>query len=304
MTEYKIDGYRFDLAKGFTQKVTGSDVNAWGLYDASRVAIWKDYNSFIKSVDPNNFYVILENFASDQEEKEESDQGMMQWNNLNYNFNEATMGYVSTSDLSGLFFTPHTYTAPDYLVGYMESHDEERIMFKNENYGNASGSYNVKDLATGLKRTEAAAAFFLCTPGPKMIWEFGERGYDISINNTDRLSDKPPHWEYMSDPLRKGLYNAYAKLIRMKINNPVFTTSNVLYNSTGAIKSIALTGTNVNVVMVANFDVVTQTTAVAFPSTGTYYDYYTGNQFSVGTTFTNVTLAPGEYHIYSTTALK
>jgi len=304
MTEYKIDGYRFDLAKGFTQKNTGSDVNAWGLYDASRVAIWKDYNSFIKSVDNNNFYVILENFASDQEEKEESDQGMMQWNNLNYNFNEATMGYVSTSDLTGLFFTPHTYTAPDYLVGYMESHDEERIQFKNENYGNSSGSYNVKDLATGLKRTEAAAAYMLCTPGPKMIWEFGERGYDISINNTDRLSDKPPHWEYMSDPLRKGLYNAYAKLIRMKINNPVFTTSNVLYNSTGAIKSIALTGTNVNVMMVANFDVVTQTTAVAFPSTGTYYDYYTNSQISVGTTFTNVTLAPGEYHIYSTAALK
>lgn len=309
MTEYKIDGYRFDLAKGFTQKNTGADgtsaqVAAWGAYDASRVAIWKDYNSFIKSVDNNNFYVILENFASDQEEKEESDQGMMQWNNLNYNFNEATMGYVSTSDLSGLFFTPHTYTAPDYLVGYMESHDEERIMFKNETYGNTSGSYNVKDLATGLKRTEAAAAYFLCTPGPKMIWEFGERGYDISIDNGGRLGDKPPHWEYMSDPLRKGLYNAYAKLIRMKINNPIFTTSNVLYNATGAIKSIALTGTNVNVMVVANFDVVTQTSAVAFPSTGTYYDYYTNSQISASTTFTNVTLAPGEYHIYSTAALK
>ncbi|WP_448702090.1 alpha-amylase family glycosyl hydrolase [Mucilaginibacter sp. AW1-3] len=303
MTEYHIDGYRFDLAKGFTEKVTTTEA-AWGVYDASRVAIWKDYNSFIKSVDPNNFYVILENFASDQEQKEESDQGMMHWNNMNYNFNEATMGYVGTSDLGGLFFTPHTFTAPDYLVGYMESHDEERIQFKNTNYGNASGSYNVKDLATGLKRDEAAAAFMLSTPGPKMIWEFGERGYDISINNTSRLSDKPPHWEYMNDPLRKGLYNAYAKLIRMKINNPVFTTSNVLYNATGGIKSIALTGTGVNVMMVANFDVSTQTTAVAFPSTGTYYDYYTGNPISVGTTFTNVTLAPGEYHIYSTVALK
>jgi len=303
MTEYHIDGYRFDLAKGFTQKVT-TDEASWGQYDASRVAIWKDYNSFIKSVDGNNFYVILENFASDQEEKEESDQGMMHWNNMNYNFNEATMGYVSTSDLTGLFFTPHTFTAPDYLVGYMESHDEERIQFKNENYGNTSGSYSVKDLATGLKRDEAAAAFMLSTPGPKMIWEFGERGYDISINNTSRLSDKPPHWEYMSDPLRKGLYNAYAKLIRMKINNPVFTTSNVLFGATGAIKSIALTGTNVNVMMVANFDVVTQSAAVAFPSTGTYYDYYTGNTISISTTFTNVTLAPGEYHIYSTATLK
>lgn len=304
MTEYKIDGYRFDLAKGFTQKNTGSDVTAWSAYDASRVAIWKDYNTFIKSVDNNNFYVILENFASDQEEKEESDQGMMQWNNLNYSFNEATMGWISTSDLSRAFFTSHTFTAPDNLVTYMESHDEERLMFKNENYGNVNGTYSVKDFATGLKRQEMAAALFFSIPGPKMVWEFGERGYDISIDNGGRLGDKPSHWEYMSDPLRKGLYNAYAKFIRMKINNPVFTTSNMLYVSSGSVKSEALTGTGTNVLVVANFDVTQQSAAVTFPSTGTYYDYNTGGTINVATAVTNVTLAPGEYHIYSSAALK
>lgn len=310
MTEYKIDGFRFDLAKGFTQKNTGADgtsaqVAAWSAYDASRVAIWKDYNNFIKSVDNNNFYVILENFASDQEQKEESDEGMMQWNNVNYGFNEATMGWIPTSDLTSSFFAPHTYTVPDYLVTYMESHDEERLQFKNENYGNVNGSYSVKNIATGLKRQEAAAAFMLSTPGPKMIWEFGERGYDISIDNGGRLSDKPAHWEYMADPLRKALYNAYAKLIKMKTKNPVFTTANVKYVATGYIKWIALTGANVNVMMVANFDVATQTQAVTFPSTGNYYDYMNNNQtFNVSTATTSVTLAPGEYHIYSSAQLQ
>ncbi|MBV8390096.1 MAG: alpha-amylase, partial [Mucilaginibacter sp.] len=205
MTEYKIDGFRFDLAKGFTQTNNPTDVNAWSAYDASRIAIWNDYNNFIKSVDNNNFYVILENFATDQEEKEESANGMMQWNNMNYAFNEASMGWVPTSDLTSLFFAAHTYTAPDYLVNYAESHDEERLMYKNENYGNASGGYDVKTIATGLKRQELVAAFLLSAPGPKMIWEFGERGYDISINYNGRLGDKPAHWEYMSDPLRKAL---------------------------------------------------------------------------------------------------
>lgn len=303
MSEYKIDGFRFDLAKGFTQTNNPTDVNAWSAYDASRVAIWNDYNTFIKSVDNNNFYVILENFASDQEEKEESAGGMMQWNNMNYAFNEASMGWVPTSDLTSLFFTAHTYGAPDNLVNYAESHDEERLMYKNENYGNASGTYDVKTIATGLKRQELVAAFLLSAPGPKMIWEFGERGYDISVNYNGRLGDKPAHWEYMSDPLRKALYNAYAKLIKMKKNNDVFNTSNVQYVATGYLKSIALTGTNTNVMVIGNFDVVTQTGTVTFPSTGTYYDYMTGTTISVPTAAMSITLAPGEYHIYSSTPL-
>jgi 1,4-alpha-glucan branching enzyme len=303
MTEYKIDGYRFDLAKGFTQKNNPTDVNAWTAYDASRIAIWNDYNNFIKSVDNNNFYVILENFATDQEEKEESDNGMMQWNNMNYAFNEGSMGWVPTSDLTSLFFGSHGYTAPDNLVNYAESHDEERLMYKNENFGYASGSYNVKTIATGLKRQELVAAFLLTAPGPKMIWEFGERGYDITIDYNGRTGDKDPHWEYMADPLRKALYNAYAKLIKMKIKNDVFNTSNIQYVAGGYLKSIALTGTGTNVMVVGNFDVVTQTGAVTFPSAGTYYDYMSGASITVPTALTSVTLAPGEYHIYSSTPL-
>ena len=136
-----------------------------------------------------------------------------------------------------------------------------------------------------------------------MIWEFGERGYDLSIDNGGRLGDKPAHWEYMNDPLRKALYNAYAKLIKMKIKNPVFSTSNVQYVSTGSVKSVALTGTGVNVLTVANFDVIAQTATVTFPSTGTYYDYFTGKTINVATVLTSLTLNPGEYHVYSSVAL-
>ncbi|HSB94033.1 MAG TPA: alpha-amylase family glycosyl hydrolase, partial [Flavitalea sp.] len=45
LKEYRIDGFRFDLSKGFTQKKTcddaggNCDVGAWSAYDASRVAI-------------------------------------------------------------------------------------------------------------------------------------------------------------------------------------------------------------------------------------------------------------------------
>ena len=45
LEEYKIDGFRFDLSKGFTQVDNLNNVGAWGSYDASRIAIWKDYNN-------------------------------------------------------------------------------------------------------------------------------------------------------------------------------------------------------------------------------------------------------------------
>ncbi|MBC7774393.1 MAG: 1,4-alpha-glucan-branching protein, partial [Phycisphaerae bacterium] len=76
MTTFKVDGFRFDLSKGFTQKVTIGNVGAWGAYDASRVAIWKDYANFIWAIDPA-CYVILEHFADNTEEKELANYGMM-----------------------------------------------------------------------------------------------------------------------------------------------------------------------------------------------------------------------------------
>ncbi|GAB3914101.1 alpha-amylase family glycosyl hydrolase [Mucilaginibacter boryungensis] len=305
MQEYHIDGYRFDLAKGFTQHVSSDDAG-FAAYDASRVAIWKEYNSFIKSVDPNNFYVILEHFAVDQEEKELTDNGMMVWCNNNYNFNEATMGWVPTSNFSRLYYTNHTgFTQPDGIVGYMESHDEERLMYKNEMYGNTGGAngYNVKTIATGLARQEAAAAFLLTAPGPKMIWQFGEVGYDINIDYNGRTGEKPIHWEYNLDANRHKLYKAFAKLIKMKIANPVFTASTMTYNAAGAIKTETLSGSGVTVVVVGNFDVNAQSATVAFPTAGTWYDYMSGTTINVALPYT-ATLAPGEYHIYSNVALK
>jgi glycosidase len=307
MTEYHIDGFRFDLAKGFTQKNSGSDVNLWGQYDASRVAIWKDYNSFMMGIDPK-FYVILEDFASNQEENDLATEGMMTWANLSTNGEQALMSYNDSGgswDLTGLFYDSWSFTNPYALVCYFESHDEERLQFKNGMYGNSNGSYNVKDLATGLKRDEMGAAFMFSSPGPKMLWEFGERGYDKSINDYGgRLSDKPPLWDYMTDPNRQHLFSVYAKMIKWKIKNPVFTTTNFHYNLGGSVKFIQLLDASNNVEVIGNFDVVSQPAVISFPSTGTWYDNFTGSSINVTSLPYNTTLAPGEYHVYSNTPLQ
>ncbi|QIL40047.1 alpha-amylase [Pedobacter sp. HDW13] len=302
MEQYKIDGFRFDLSKGFTQKSSTDDAQ-FRLYDAGRIAIWKDYNSYIKSVDPN-FYVILEHFAEETEEKVLADDGMMLWNNLNHDMNEATMGWLGGSNFQWGFYTNHGFVKSENLVSYGESHDEERLNFKNISYGNGSGSYMIKgNLATSLKREELIAAFLFSMPGPKMIWQFGELGYDVSIDFNGRTGDKPIRWEYFIDPNRKALYDAYAKFIRLKKNNSIFNSTSFTYNLAGDVKYIKLTeGTN-TVIVVGNFDVVNQAANIDFGATGAWLDA-TGTSMSLSSNTYTANLAPGEYHIFSKTALK
>jgi hypothetical protein len=163
----------------------------------------------IWAVNPKAF-VILEHFAANTEEQELAayKNGMLVWGNANYNFNEATMGYNDggNSNFSWASYQMRGYSKPG-LVAYMESHDEERLMYKNRMYGNSSGSYNIKNLNTALNRNEMAATFFLSLAGPKMIWQFGELGYDYSINRCEngsvssdcRTSPKPVVWDYYED---------------------------------------------------------------------------------------------------------
>jgi len=301
MQEYKIDGFRFDLSKGFTQKQSNDDAS-FSAYDASRVNIWKDYNNYIKSIDAHNFYVILEHFADVTEEKILADEGMMLWNNINHNMNEATMGWLGNSNFQWGFYTDHGFAKPENLVTYIESHDEERLNYKNLTYGNAAGTYNVKVLNTALKRQQMAAAFMLAIPGPKMVWQFGELGYEVNIDYNGRTGEKPIRWNYFEEADRKELYDRYAKLIRLKKANGIFNSTSFSYNLTGGVKYIKLIEGNNTVVVVGNFDVVPQIANIDFGSSGTWYDAVGGN-ITLSSNHYGQNLSPGEYHIYSKTAL-
>jgi len=302
MQQYKIDGFRFDFSKGFTQKMT-SDVSTFSAYDESRIAIWREYNNYIKTLDRDNFYVILEHFATGSEETVLADEGMMLWNNLNYPMNEATMGWLNNSNFSWAFFGNRGLTKSDNLLDYIESHDEERLNFKNQSFGNVSGTYSIKgNLVTSLKREEMAAAFLFSIPGPKMIWQFGELGYDISIDENGRTGEKPVKWDYFDDANRKALYNAYAQFIHLKENNDVFNTQSYNFDLTGGVKYIKLNSAGNTVVVVGNFDVIPQTANIDFGSNGSWFDFGSSSISLPTGTYANQ-LAPGEYHIFSKAAL-
>lgn len=204
LSEYHIDGFRFDLTKGFTQQ-SSTEATA-GNYDASRVAILKDYYEAIREVKEDAF-VVLEHFCDTREETELAQAGLHLWRNMNNAYCQSGMGWEDQSAFTSL------YEKEPAWVGYMESHDEERVAYKQKTYGN----YDFKtNLATRMDQLEVNAAFFLTVPGPKMVWQFGEMGYDVSIEENERTGRKPLHWEYLEDADRKSVHDTYVHLAELR----------------------------------------------------------------------------------------
>ncbi|MBC8172840.1 MAG: T9SS type A sorting domain-containing protein [Chitinophagales bacterium] len=299
--EYNVDGYRFDLSKGYTQNNTLGDVGAWGAYDASRIAIWYDIQDSIQLI-KDNAILILEHFANNDEEKELANNGFLLWGNSNYNFNECTMGWAGTGgngSLSWASYLSRGWNDP-HVVTYAESHDEERLMFKNLTFGNSSNpDHNAKDLNIALLRMETAAAFLFTIPGPKMIWQFGELGYDISIDYGCRVCNKPVLWNYFTEPNRYHVYQVYSALAKLKTTYDVFRTTDFSMDVTYAVKRINLNDDEMNATVVGNFEVNTASVDPNFQHNGWWYEYFSNDSINVTDVHGLISLEAGAYRIYT-----
>ena len=408
LTEYDVDGFRFDLTKGFTQKNTLGNTGAWGNKDDSRIAILKGYADHVWSVN-KDAVVIFEHLADWSEESVLAAYGIQLWRNMNGSYRTSMSG--GNGNFSG------SYESSNYggWVSYMESHDEERtcygvagdassvkwgicgtltnwgsspdiamaadgaffaaknVTFKADdmfkirgnsewndafNYGASSKGYKLplntgyaltlgagsQDMAvpaagtydiyfsldaqkvwlmsagsarptapsgTGsgststedpftvaMRRAGANAAFFLTVPGPKMIWQFGEIGYDISIEENGRTGEKPVKTaEYMAVPARKGLYDTYAALLKFRKENPRFFDSDAKFSWTvGGVPGKVLKNQvdGKNYVIFANFGKGNQTISVTLPHSGQWYNYFKKDEVWSGATHAP-TLKEGEF---------
>ena len=288
LDEYQVDGFRFDFTKGFSNNSNN--------YDNGRIQLLKRMADTIWSVHPNS-YIILEHWADNNEEKILADYGMLLWGNVTHGYQESGMGYISGSNLSFGVYKYRTWSQP-HLVSYMESHDEERIMYKNITYGNNGPNHDVKNLITALERCEALAVMMLSTPGPKMIWQFGEQGYDISIDYPCRVCNKPILWQYMQENSRKRLYDVYKAIIHLRKSHDAFTGDDFTYSLNQAVKILKLNDPNMNAVVLANFDVEDKDKQMAFQHQGWWYEYFSGDSINVTGNY-NFTLGPGEYRVYT-----
>lgn len=297
LEEYHIDGFRFDLTKGFTQNIGGS-WDASG-YDESRITILRDYYNTIQSVRPDAV-MICEHWCDWAEENLLALSGIQCWRkgstDHSSGYYQSGMGWKDNSSFSRLIEDYGNKIAFGGWVGFMESHDEERIAYKALTYGNGAIA---TDLTVRMNQLAANAAFCFTVPGPKMIWQFGELGYDETLGTEDiKTAKKPIHWEYYTDPARKGLHDVYAKLLNLRQTHAELFQANSSFTwnvdnnywSGNTPRSITLKNGNDILYVIGNFG-DEETTNISLPN-GVKYNYMTGEEVTG-----NITVSPHSFFL-------
>lgn len=325
--EFKIDGFRWDLTKGFTQNCTGGDDTCTNAYQADRVALLKDYADYSWTLD-NNHYVIFEHLGGDSEEQQWANyrigegKGIMMWGEMTSKYAELAQGTSGDKDISRMGHVSRGFTGKR-LIGYPESHDKERVLYSAFTFGNGAGAFPVQgNLTNTIKRMSAIGAVSILIPGPKMIWHFAELGHSGSIFtcgdgtvNTDydtaggdcKLDTKPqPQWtnNWLTDVNRSVVYNNWAKMIDLKKNNSVFN-ANYAISGQGGNNSVRQrvylfggTGSLTNVVILANFSVANLDIIADFPFAGTWHNLMDNSTLSVTNPAMTVNIESGGFRIF------
>lgn len=315
--DYKIDGFRWDLTKGFTNSCTSGDEGCTNSYLTDRVAKLKQYADIQWSYDPN-FLVIFEHLGNGGSAAEEAEwanylrsgdtKGIMQWRKMTDPYANLLKG--NYADLSGV-----ADAATNRFVGYAESHDEERVGYKAFNEaGQTQGN-----LPKILQRFPAMGAVQLLVPGPKMIWHFADLGNTASLwtcNNgvvsysapDCKLDTKPqPQWvnNWMGDAARVNIYNSWAKMIELKKTEDVFENGQFAWNlsATGSPRLDIWTSTNPSatlsyVFVRTNFSDNTLNTGAGFPYLGTWYNLMDNSIINVADTNMNISIEAGGFRVF------
>jgi glycosidase len=332
--EFKIDGFRWDLTKGFTQACSSGNDACTNAYQQDRVDVLKDYLDYSWSLDPYHL-AIFEHLGADNEEQqwanyrigETPSKGVMMWGEMTTAYSQLLMGYASNADISRIGHSAHGFGAKR-VIGYPESHDKERIMYSALTYGLSSGASPVlANLNNALYRMSAIGAISLLVPGPKMIWHFASLGMNDSIytcsngtvnTETDattgdcKLATKPqPQWvnNWLANTQRNKIYNDWAKMIDLKKNNLVFSSNYAVSpNGTNLKQRIyiwndALPSTQLkNVVVLANFNTDATTITPDFPYTGTWVNLMDNSTITVSSTTSPISIEAGGFRIYGNAA--
>lgn len=302
--QFHVDGFRFDLSKGFTQTFSG-DVGSMNAYDQTRIDLLGRMADTIRAYAPET-YIILEHFANNDEEQVLVSKGMMPWGNIHGDYSELVKGVdrnpewglATVRDFDSLF-----------LVSFFESHDEQRLAYIAQEEGLSEGNYDVRDLNIAAQRLAAAYAFLLMQPGPKMIWQFGELGFDISINqcpdgtinNECRTYPKPILWDYYLKSVRQQIFNAIRDVNALRQWYPeTFRVTDFAYDFENRVKFLSIEGPELSCVIAWNTGLSPMNGTIGFPFSGTWYNYLTGESVMIGASLEkNEILPAGRYRLWT-----
>lgn len=231
VTEYKVDGFRFDLVKGLgdNNSYPNSGDAATNQYNQSRIDRMHRLQQAVEAVRPGAYF-INENLAGAQEENAMAAFGQLNWANINNAGCQYAMGYSSDSNL-GRMYAPYDSRNWGSTVSYLESHDEQRLAYKQNQWGVSGVKGN---LTASMQRLGSCAAQMIMAPGAHMIWMFSEMGNDQNTkdntggNNTD---PKIVNWDAMYVPQRADLISTYRSLHSIRQTTPELFSASAAFES-------------------------------------------------------------------------
>lgn len=309
LQEFHFDGFRFDFTKGFGQSAPNPSDPWASAYDQDRIDLLMRMVNGMKTRNPGSV-VIFEHLAASSEDKALADQGILMWSGVGHHndIKNFVLGYNGDNPNiydSGVYNASGRNFIFANWMSYGESHDEERLAYEVTQYFNGP-----RTLENIINRMKIAAAFNLLLPGPRMLWQFQELGYDVSINYNGRTGQKPVRWYYYDDAKRKELFTLISKVfkIRNKYN---------IYGTTPDFGNIGLGAGNIteprvmrfssasgvagkHVIVMANLDPnSSRSLNPGYQMTGIWYKYngsttVDGTSFSVSNTGNSYTLAASE----------
>lgn len=300
LQEYKFDGFRFDFTKGFGQTAQDPGDPWASSYDQDRIDILKRMVSGMWLRNPGSV-AIFEHLAVNTEDKVLADFGISMWSGVGHHNDVKSFVLGWNGDNPNLYESGiYNTTARNFIfanwISYPESHDEERLGYELMQYFNGP---KTKD--NMIDRLKMGYQFNLLFPGPRMLWQMGELGYDVSINFNGRTGEKPVRWNYFADDKRKELYNQIGRILKLRNTYPLYTIAPD-YGNIGLGPGNIVTprrmmlndGNGHYIISVANLDPAASHDVVpGFPVNGTWYRY-NGTDAEDGTSF-NVTASSNTY---------
>lgn len=313
LQEYQFDGFRFDFTKGFGQSAQNSNDEWASNYNQERVDLLKRMVDGMWARNPGAV-AIFEHLAVSTEDRALADHGILMWSGVGHHndMKEFILGYdESNANIynSGIYNAPGREFTFQNWISYMESHDEERLAYELMQYGNGIKDENnmTTKVAKTIDRLKIGAAFNMLFPGPRMIWQFGELGYDYSINDNGRTGEKPVRWDYYDDPKRKELYNLYSTALTIRNTQDIYATTpdygNIhlgSFNITTPRRMKLTDGDGNTVIVIANLDPnAGHTITPGYDATGTWHKYngdpnVDGTTYNVNSMGDTYSLAPSE----------
>lgn len=307
MEEYKVDGFRMDLAHGFCG--AGNCNN--------RITVTNHYyTNGVKAV-ASDGYFILEHWEPKSGELDGYvNKGMMCWENTNKAYCELAMGFYNGTTSSDL-----SRANKDGYVSYTLSHDEQRPFWKAKQYGNGAVKTNE---STRLSRVPTVMAMCGMLNGPQMIYQFDELGYDYSFcsnstgtagNNNDKADygseQAQPCHDTDAKPIPESLgwfsntdrVNAYKKTaqifqLRTRIAPSVFegnpTSADLAHGK--QLRSVIWGSGNNRIFIIANVGTTAQN--FTLPTGNNWFDYLAGSTSQL-TAGKSISLAGGDVKVYT-----